>query len=158
MALSNHEFTGLTAVLRRVLDRWARNKLQTSMPGTVVSYNSSAQTASVKPDVGGGTRLDDVPVLFPGTEDGMLKFDLSSGDRVWIFWSKYDLMAWKNAGYRRVSGDRAVLSVASAVCMPWALNAPNLLDRLIPEGGSEGQVLKKGMGDFDYEWGTDETS
>ena len=24
--LGNNEFTGLTAVLRRVLDRWARNK------------------------------------------------------------------------------------------------------------------------------------
>ena len=68
MALGNHEFTGLTAVLRRVLDRWARNKLQTSMPGTVFSYDSSAQTVSVTPDVGDGTRLDDVPVLFPGTK------------------------------------------------------------------------------------------
>ena len=66
MALGNHEFTGLTAVLRRVLDRWARNKLQTSMPGTVFSYDSSAQTVSVTPDVGDGTRLMMYPCCFPG--------------------------------------------------------------------------------------------
>ena len=46
------------------------------MPGTVVSYDASAQTASISPDVGGGTRLDDVPVLFMGVKDGMLEFDL----------------------------------------------------------------------------------
>ena len=87
----------------------------------------------------------------------MLKFDLAAGDRVWIFWSKFDLMAWQNAGYKRVSGNRGILSPASAVCMPWALNSDNLLDRLLPEGGSDGQVPKR-QADGSVAWADDETS
>ena len=149
-SIGDNEYRGLTPLLRRVLLSWTRNKLQTSAPGTVVSYDATAQTVSVTPDVGGGTQLDDVPVLFPGTKQGMLEFNLDAGDRVWIFWSKFDLIAWRTGGYVKVSGKRNLLDASSAVCIPWALNSDNLLDRLLPTGGTTGQVVKRTA--TGYEW------
>ena len=141
--VANHEFVGLTSLLRHVFGAWEQNRLQTSQPGTVVSYNSATQTVNLELDLGTGTELRDVPVLFPGSKAGMLAFEIAAGDRVWVFWSKLDLFTWRSQGYRRTVGERNVLDFASVVCIPWALNSDNLLERILPEGGTAGQILER---------------
>ena len=148
----------LTSLIRRAIDRFALNRLQTSLPGEIVSYDSSTKLASVRPLIGNGAVLEDVPVLFPGNGNGIFEFDLSAGDAVWIIWSKFDLIPWRTYGYGKLETPSQLLAYTGAVCFPWGRSNTNLMDRLLPEGGSEGMVLKKGMGEFDYEWGTDETS
>ena len=145
----------LTTLIRRALDRFAQTRLQTSLPGEIVSYDSTTKLANVRPLIGDGAVLEDIPVLFPGNGDGIFEFPLSSGDSVWIIWSKYDLIPWRTYGYGNLDTPSQLLAYTGAVCLPWGRSNTNLLDRLIPEGGSDGDVLKKGAGENEYVWGTD---
>ena len=151
--LGNNEFTSLTAVLRRVFSQWARNTLYTSAPGKIVSYDAATKTATVLPSVGNLPELDDVPVLFPGNSQGVLEFNLMKGDHVWIFWSKFDLIKWRE-NFELMEDQLTLFDGSSAVCLPWSMSDVNLLDRLLPEGGNPGQVCKRTSDG--YRWADDD--
>lgn len=94
--------------LRRILDG-QRAELHTAMPGTVKSYDASAQTADIRP----GLRrvipsreetedetveelpiLPSVPVVWPRAGDFFLHAPLQEGDGVLVIFSEADINAW----------------------------------------------------------------
>lgn len=86
--------------LSRVLNEWLDNKLfeiHTCIPGKFVSYSSSERKAKVQPlvkprdnknDTFQIDPIDNVPVIFPGTNNFNLLFPISNGDGCLILFSE----------------------------------------------------------------------
>lgn len=129
--LGDNNFPGISGLLRHVLPNWARRTLKTSLPGTIVSYDSTTKLAEVRPVIGKGANIRGVPVLFPGNSDGIFEFPLQAGDRVWIIWSKFDLALWIGGGYaERKDTDGKLFTYQGCVALPWGQSDTNLLDQI----------------------------
>jgi hypothetical protein len=95
-----------TEILRAVQDQLAE-RIHTSCPGIVKSYDSTTQVASVqlavqlKGENGEMTTvpvLDDVPVCWPGGASGGLHVPLAAGDTVMVLFSESDFSGWWDTG------------------------------------------------------------
>lgn len=82
-----------------------RSLINTSIPAKVLNYNASTQNCVVKPLVSSLLRdgrqvpfptLEDVPVMFPSTENSMLTFPISVNDTVLLVFSQRSLDNWLN--------------------------------------------------------------
>ena len=78
--------------------------VHTSLPATVVKYDSKAHRATVSPSVSmlmdNGIQvvlpdLVDVPVVFPSSKYFDLEFPLDKGDGVLLVFQEQDISAWK---------------------------------------------------------------
>jgi hypothetical protein len=89
----------------------AVDDIRISIPGKIVSYDSSKNTASVKFCVGrkmiGGQTvplptIENVPILFTGNDQVEIIFKPEAGDEVLIYFSDVDVSGWV---YREREGD-----------------------------------------------------
>jgi hypothetical protein len=85
--------------------------IHTSAPGVVTAYDRVTQTCSVTPAVKLGKRkpdgsiarvappgLHNVPVLFPGSGDISITWDLQAGDEVLLLFAERSIAEWRSAG------------------------------------------------------------
>lgn len=88
-------------ILRGVQDSLA-NRIHTSLPGVVKSYDSATQTAVVQLAVQllGNTvpPLPDVPVAWPGGAAGFVHVPLADGDPVLVVFCEEDFSGWWDTG------------------------------------------------------------
>jgi hypothetical protein len=97
----------LAEVLYAAIDR-VLSDVHTSMPGIIVSYDPSTQTAEVQPalkrkyasDPGPTTfpTIKQVPVQFPSFNGGWLRFPLAKDDTVMLHFSERSIGPWLQAG------------------------------------------------------------
>lgn len=126
------------ATLLRAASSEALRSVNTGMPGEIVSYDPSTQTASVKlllrmkqpngeseiPPV-----LSGVPVVMPRAGGGALTFPVKAGDGVMVQFSQRSLDEWKEAGGEQSPDDVRMHDISDAVAVV------GLADRA--HGGSE---------------------
>ncbi len=87
-------------ILRAVQDR-LQERIHTSIPCVVRSYNSATQRAEVEFAVQLETKvppLADVPVLWPGGNNGVLHVPLAVGDSVLVVFTEEDFAKWDSTG------------------------------------------------------------
>ena len=78
------------------------SSLHCAMPGTVVSFDTATQTASVRPAL---KRSDvslpvirDVPVFFPGSRESAVTWPVSEGDECLLVFADFDIDRWFETG------------------------------------------------------------
>ena len=90
------EERGISFSDRDALKREIFSQLRCALPGKVVSYNSTAQTAVIQPGViSGGVVLPvlrDVPVFMP------VSFTVNPGDYCLVIFADVDIDAWLASG------------------------------------------------------------
>jgi hypothetical protein len=112
-------------------------KIQTSLPGIIVSYDEGTRTAVVQPAVYEGEApfpvLEDVPVLFTGGAGIAIIHSLVPGDEVEITFSKLDPSRFQSTGVVSQANNvrRAGLY---ATCRPAALSDLKLVIAQAPTG------------------------
>jgi hypothetical protein len=87
-------------ILRAVQDR-LQERIHTSIPCVVRSYNSATQRAEVEFAVQLEAKvppLADVPVLCPGGNNGVLHVPLAVGDSVLVVFTEEDFAKWDSTG------------------------------------------------------------
>lgn len=126
------------------------SRIHTSLPATVVSYDSTTQTATVQLAVQlqgeSVPPLAEVPILWPGGSSGYLHIPLAAGDNVLICFSEEDYSRWF------VSGSVSNPSVLArhglhAIAIPGLWRTPN--------GATAGHVTLSGT---EVRLGTDAAS
>jgi protein gp138 len=88
-------------ILRAVQDSLAQ-RIHTSLPGIVKSYDSATQTAEIQLAVqlrgNNVPPLPEVPVAWPGGAAGFLHAPLSAGDSVLVVFTEEDFSGWHDTG------------------------------------------------------------
>lgn len=93
-------------IIRAVQDQ-LQDRIHTSCPAVVKSYDTATQTATVqlvvqlKGEDGAMTtvpELEDVPVCWPGGAAGFLHVPLAAGDTVMVLFSESDFSGWWESG------------------------------------------------------------
>lgn len=88
-------------ILRAVQDSLAE-RIHTSLPGIVKSYDSATQTAQVQLAVqllgNSPPPLSDVPVAWPGGAAGFVHVPLAAGDSVLVVFTEEDFSGWYDTG------------------------------------------------------------
>jgi hypothetical protein len=74
------------------------SRLQTSLPGRVVTYDAAEQTAAVQLTVGDTPPLTDVPVSWPRGGGYFVHAPLTAGDHVWVHFCSEDFSGWREQG------------------------------------------------------------
>ena len=96
------------------------SSLHCALPGTVVSFDAAAQTASVQPALKRGSFafpvLRDVPVFFPGSRESAVTWPVEAGDECLLVFADADIDRWFMGGAagEPASGRRHDLSDAFA--------------------------------------------
>ena len=135
-----------------------QDRMFTSLPATVTSYDASKQSVDVSLDVrlsdiltGGedpAVSLTGVPVVFPSGGGGILSFPIKSGDKVLLCFTKYSIDKWKEGGDGIAGENRQhSLSDAIAICGLFNLSsnlAPNETDVELKAFGSTVTLLASG--------------
>lgn len=116
----------LAALMQAAIDRILVN-VHTSMPATVVSYDSSTGMASVRP---GFKRkyadkglvdlpiIPGVPVMVLGTESAWIRFPVKKGDTVLLLFAERSLETWLARGGQVDPNDARRHSLKDAVAIP----------------------------------------
>lgn len=117
----------LAELLRTALDSRLLD-LHTAMPGTIVSYDASTQTATVQPGI--RRSLDDtletlpsipnVPIAWPAGGGMGLKFPLSVGDSVMLVFSEASFSTWRTSGQVSDPSDESRHSLSYPLAFPFA--------------------------------------
>lgn len=130
--MPNSSRVTLAEVLNGALDAFGR-QLAVSLPGTVVSYSSSARTASVRvgvhrlvpsleePDEDVVEKLpvlQGVPVAWPAGANFAIEGTLVPGDPVLLIAQDADISGWLRSGQPAEPDDARTHSWASAVAIP----------------------------------------
>lgn len=76
----SYDNSSVQEVLTELIKQTVSGQIQGPILGSVISYNSSDQTADLRPVVAGPPILRSVPVLWSGAQDGALTFLLQVGD------------------------------------------------------------------------------
>lgn len=151
----------LPEVIRRALQR-NLDQLHTAMPGVVVSYDATSQTADIRPaikdvyrDKDGVRQVEDlpilpkVPVLFPRGGGFHLSFPLTAGDGVLLIFSEVSIDRWRESSQVTDPGDLRRHGLSGAVAIPGvgpadsALNDASASDLVLGKDGQEGKVVVK---------------
>ena len=87
---------------REALKQELFSSLHCALPGMVVSFNPSTQTAEIQPAVKVGSLaypvLSDVPVFFPGSREEAITWPVSAGDECLVILADVDIDAWFENG------------------------------------------------------------
>ena len=104
------EERGFSFEEREALKREMFSQLRCALPGKVVSYDSSAQTAVIQPGViSGGVvmpLLTDVPVFMP------VSFAVNPGDYCLVIFADVDIDAWLASGDPEEPGSERMHSLS----------------------------------------------
>lgn len=115
-------------------------ELHTAMPGRVERYDSTTQTADVKPlvkrkvaDEAGTESLESlpvvpsVPVVFPGAGDYGITFPIARGDTVLLVVASASLDRWLARGGEVDPADERAHALSDAVAIPGLRARPDAL-------------------------------
>lgn len=129
----------------------AMKDLRVAVPGRVESYDSSTQTADIKPMVGDQFQEEDgsttdislpiiskVPVIFPGAGSFRITFPVTPGDTVLLVFSDRSIDGWLDQGGESFPSDRRRHHLSDAVAIP-GLHPNNA-----PWNGAEDGVITLG--------------
>jgi len=105
-------------------------QIHTAMPGIIVSFDPSKQTATVQPGLQGvqsnadGTRtpvsikpIQDVPVIFPAGGGHTLTFPVKAGDECWLMFAERSIDNWHQHGGVQQPSDWRMHDITDAVCL-----------------------------------------
>ena len=129
MKPTNSDYTPTLADAVRALIERRLVDLHTSLPGKIVSYDPTKQTADVQPAIQrlyeDGTAvnipvLPKVPVVWPRANGGKVRLSmpLSAGDDVLIVFSERSLDQWKANGTVVNPKNRRKFTLSDAFCIP----------------------------------------
>lgn len=118
--------------------------LHTCIPGEIVSYKASTQTAQVKISIdriiNGAQQsypiLDEIPVVFPRGSGGGINFPLSKGDGVMLLFCERNTDLWRSNGSGSPPYDRRKFDIGDAFVVP-GLFPSNGVIKPTPFGGTE---------------------
>lgn len=112
-------------------------ELHTSMPGRVVSFDANNQTCSVVPclkrkfvdsdDTVELPIIEDVPVVYPGSDDLWLVFDLKMDSYVLIVFSERSIASWLDSGGVIDPALARKHALSDAIAVPGLLPNPDKL-------------------------------
>lgn len=141
-------------LLREVIESRLAD-VHTSIPGRIVSYDASTQTADVEIVVRRAERaesgavvhedypvIQSVPVGWPHGGGYSLQFPLEAGDGVWLVFSEAATAQWRATGERSNPGDLDRHDISYPIALPCARHdgqpLPPGADALltVPSGGS----------------------
>jgi hypothetical protein len=110
----------------------------TNLPGTIVSFDPIAVTASVQPTIQGALALPDgttryvdlpvipdVPVRFPGGGGFVLTWPLQHGDECQIHIQARNMDSWWQQGGVQRPLDTRMHDLSDAICVPGPMSKPN---------------------------------
>ena len=124
---------------RRALKEEFLSSLHCALPGTVVSFDPSTQTAEIQPAVRMGSLafpvLSDVPVFFPGSRESAITWPVSAGDECLVILADVDIDAWFDSGEAEVPRSARKHSLSDAFAFVGFRSRPNVL-RDFPEEAS----------------------
>lgn len=114
----------------------------TAIPGEIVSYKKSEQTAQVKVAIERSIEgevvnypiLDDLPVVFPRSSAGGILFDLLPGDGCLLVFSERNLDRWRSSGSGQPPLDGRKFDISDAMVIPGLFPTS---DKATPKGGTE---------------------
>lgn len=121
---------------REALKQELLSSLHCALPGTVVSFDPSTQTAEIQPAVKAGSTLfpvlPDVPVFFPGSRESAITWPLSPGDECLVILADADIDAWFESGEAAAPRSARKHSLSDAFAFVGFRSRPNAL-RVFPE-------------------------
>ena len=121
---------------REALKQDFLSSLRCALPGTVVSFDPSSQTAEIRPAVKAGSLdfpvLADVPVFFPGSRESAVTWPVSAGDECLVILADFDIDAWFDSGEASVPRSARKHSLSDAFAFVGFRSRPNAL-RDFPE-------------------------
>ena len=131
--------TCLSPAEREALKSEIFSSLHCALPGTVVSFDASTQTAEIRPAVKAGSlvypMLADVPVFFPGSRECAITWPVSEGDECLLILADVDIDAWFDSGEAEVPRSARKHSLSDAFAFVGFRSRPNVLQSF-PEGES----------------------
>ncbi len=131
--------TCLSSAEREALKREIFSSLHCALPGTVVSFDASTQTAEIRPAVKAGSVffpvLADVPVFFPGSRESAITWPVSAGDECLVILADVDIDAWFDSGEAEAPRSARKHSLSDAFAFVGFRSRPNALQPF-PEGES----------------------
>lgn len=123
-----------TALDARQSDMW------TGLPGIIVSYDPTKQTAQVKPAIQVSARqedgsskivslplIPDVPVEFPSGGGFTLTFPIAPGDECWLAFSARSIDQWYISGEVQAPTDLRSHNITDAVAFVGIRSVPRML-------------------------------
>ena len=127
-------------------------KLQTALPGLIVSYDAATRRADVQPsfkiraksgELVRAPQIIGVPVVFPGAAAGGLTWALEAGDEVLLICAQRRLALWLERGgevdpWEGAAGPPPLHRLDDAIAIPSPFSAPRVAPR---PGASTGVTL-----------------
>ena len=116
----------LATVIAQAISASLRD-LHTAMPGQIESYDSTTAKANILPLINrqlpDGTILQlpviqQVPVCWPRTSQGIIHFPLQRGDGVLVIFSERSLDEWLTAGGSVAPEDKRIMDLTDAIAIP----------------------------------------
>lgn len=111
--------------------------VHTSMPGQIVSFDSITQTCNVQPCLkrkytGDDNAVDlpvieDVPVVFPGSDDLFLTFDLKENSYVLLIFSERSISSWMVSGGIVDPQRNRKHNLSDCIAIPGIIPTPSIL-------------------------------
>lgn len=111
--------------------------VHTAAPARVISFDSSLQTCVVQPTLkrkykGSDTAellpvIEDVPVIFPGSNDLFLTFDLKADSYVLLIFSERAIADWMVQGGEVDPQRKRKHALSDAIAIPGILPTPSIL-------------------------------
>jgi len=120
-------------------------RVNTCIPGQIVSYDRTSQTAEIQPvlkikfvekDPENLPIIKDVPVVYPGSGGYWLTFDLVPGDYVLLLFSQRSIGAWQTQGGIVDPSRRRKFHMSDAIALPGINPNPDVLSGLESGGMS----------------------
>lgn len=121
------------------------SQVWTSLPGYIVSYDASSNTATVQLGVQGqiGTPnetpktvnypvLSGVPVVFPRGGGATLTFPVTEGDECWVSFACRAIGGWKQSGGVQPPNDARRHDLSDAVCHIGPMSQANKISGISP--------------------------
>jgi len=127
---SPREKEPLAKALETIFDSFMRGKVHICMPGIVTAFTADEEngiTASVQPalqqlvkgrEPENRTILDNIPVLFPSSNDYGLVVELKEGDEVALFFGERSMAAWLASGGIVLPDDPRTFDLSDAFAVP----------------------------------------
>lgn len=141
-------------------NKWLQNQLSevhTCMPGKVIDFDAASQTCSVQPALkrlyagdDEATELPvigDVPVVFPGSGDFWITFDVKPDSYVLLVFSERSIAAWLELGGLVDPEARHKFSLSDAIAIPGLLPTPVALSNTGATALSNNIMLRNADGD-----------
>jgi len=132
---TNRDTGGLAGVIRQGITNYMKD-VHTALPGKIVSFNSTNQTASIqlliKRIFKGDNQVElpkliNVPVWIPRAGGFSITFPVKADDECLVLFSERSLDTWFKFGDSQVPSDFRMHSLSDAICLVGMSSEPNVI-------------------------------